>query len=161
MMTAAISKTPIKDNSMSEPNYDEIRSRVEQRFNKQKEILIHGVTYLIINGLVWILYLTGALYSFPVFGSIVERFGVMFPLVVSLGWGVGMIAHALDYYYSVGGGARRRERAIQQAIEDEVSLRREFEKPKRDPRVHLTEDGELEEIDDDMDYEAEPKRRRR
>ena len=27
---------------MSEPNYDEIRARIEQRFNKRKELLIHG-----------------------------------------------------------------------------------------------------------------------
>src|SRR5687768_1398047 len=98
---------------MSEPNYDEIRSRVEQRFNKQKEILIHGATYLIINGLLWTLFLTGTLGDIPILGGIVDRFDLMFPLVVSLGWGVGMVAHALDYYYSVGGGAQRRERAIQ------------------------------------------------
>lgn len=146
---------------MSEPNYDEIRARIEQRFNKQKELLIHGAAYLIINGLLWTLWLTGALFSFPVLGNVAERFGIILPLVVSLGWGVGMVAHMVDYYYAVGGGARRREHAIQQAIEQEVSMRSRFEKPKRDPRVHLTEDGELEEIDDDADYEVEPKRRRR
>jgi hypothetical protein len=146
---------------MSEPNYDEIRARIEQRFNKQKELLIHGATYLIINGLLWTLFLTGFLSYIPVLGNVFDRFGPILPLVVSIGWGVGMVAHMLDYYYSVGGGAQRRERAIQQAIEQEVSMRSRFEKPKRDPRVHLTEDGELEEIDDDADYEVEPKRRRR
>ena len=147
---------------MSEPNYDEIRARIEQRFNKQKELLIHGMTYLIINGLIWTLFLTGFLSYIPILGGIFDRFGPILPLVISIGWGVGMVAHMLDYYYSVGGAAQRRERAIQQAIEDEMSLRRNFEKPKRDPRMHLTEDGELEEIaDDEMDYEVEPKRRRR
>ncbi len=147
---------------MSEPNYDEIRARIEQRFNKQKELLIHSMTYLIINGLIWTLFLTGTLYYIPILGGIFDRFGLILPLVVSLGWGVGMVAHILDYYYSVGGAAQRRERAIQRAIEDEMSLRRNFEKPKRDPRMHLTEDGELEEMaDDEMEYDVEPKRRRR
>jgi hypothetical protein len=143
---------------MSEPNYDEIRARVQERFNKQKELSIHGMVYIVINLLVWGLWLSGLAYEIPVVAGIADAFQWLVPLVVTIGWGVGLAAHALDYYYSVGGGARRRDQVIEREIEREMALRQAYEKPKRD-RLTLTEDGELEEITED-DYSPDQKRHR-
>jgi hypothetical protein len=142
---------------MSEPNYDEIRSRIQNRFNKRKELLMHLVAYIGVNLAMWFFWFIGGI-------DILSRdiAGIPLPIVVTVGWGVGFLIHFLDYYYEAGGGAERRERAIQQAIEREMALRRgDFEKPKRDPHMHLTEDGELEEVssEDDSAYQAQRGRR--
>lgn len=144
---------------MSEPNYDEIRQRIQNRFNKRKELFMHVAAYIGVNLAVWFFWWTDSI-------DILSReiAGVPLPIIVTLGWAVGLLIHYLDYYYEAGGGAERRERAIQQAIERERVLRQGgvYEKPKRDPRVLLTEDGELEEVaDEDLDYEPQPKRRER
>jgi hypothetical protein len=143
---------------MSEPNYDEIRARVQERFNKQKELSIHAMIYFVINLLVWGLWVSGWAYRLPVIEGIADAFGILVPLVVTVGWGVGLVSHVLDYYYSVGGGARRREQIIEREIEREIALRQTYEKPKRD-RLTLTDDGELEEVAED-DYSPAEKRRR-
>ncbi len=145
---------------MFEPNYDEIRARIQQRFNKRKELFMHVAAYTGVNIAMWFFTLTG---SFSTLSSR-QIAGIPLPIIVSLGWGIGLFIHYLDYYYEAGGGAERRERAIQQAIERESALRQGgvYEKPKRDPRLHLTEDGELEEMaDEELDDEAQPKRRGR
>jgi hypothetical protein len=147
---------------MSEPDYDKIRRRVEERFNKQKELTIHTAVYLVINLLMWGLWLTGLLDSIPVIGAITGPLGTLAPLVISIGWGVGLIAHFLDYYFSAGGGARRREQAIQREIERERALMNgDYSKPKRDQHMRLTEDGELEALTDDDEEYAQPSRRSR
>jgi len=143
---------------MSEPNYDEIRRRIQNRFNKRKELLMHLVAYVGVNLAMWFFWYLGGI-------DILSReiAGIPLPIVVTVAWGVGFLIHFLDYYYEAGGGAERRERAIQQAIEREQALRRGenfSDKPKRDPRVHLTEDGELDEWSDE-DEEIPAKRRNR
>jgi hypothetical protein len=144
---------------MSEPDYKEIRRRVEERFNKQKELTIHATIYVIINVLIWVLWMTGAAISLPVLSGIYEGLGMLPPVVISIGWGVGLVAHYLDYYYAVGGGAKRRERVIEEEIEREKALRAMYEKPKRN-QTRLTEDGELEEMTEDEDYVPARRNRR-
>jgi hypothetical protein len=144
---------------MSEPNYDEIRSRIQQRFNKRKELFMHLAAYVVVNIIIWALWLTGIADSIPVLRDVYDSIGILLPLLVTIGWGIGFFIHYLDYYYEAGGGAERRERAIQDAIEREKALRSEYEKPKRDARMHLTEDGEIEEVSDDEDDVRERRRR--
>ena len=145
---------------MSEPNYDQIRYRIQQRFNKRKELFMHLTAYVVVNLVIWVLWLTGIADRIPVLNSLYESLGILLPLMVTIGWGIGFIIHFLDYYYEAGGGAERRERAIQQAIEREVEMRNGgYEKPKRDPRMQLTEDGEIEEVPYDEETVQERKRR--
>jgi hypothetical protein len=144
---------------MSEPNYDEIRNRVLQRFNKRKELFMHLAAYLMVNAVLWFFVLTDFIHDIPVLNGIYEGLGILLPIAVSIGWGIGVFIHYLDYYYEAGGGADRRERAVQQAIEREKELRSEYEKPKRDPRMQLTEDGEIEEVLYDEDDARERRRR--
>jgi hypothetical protein len=148
---------------MSEPNYDQIRARIQARFNKRKELFMHLSAYVMVNVTLWALFLTGIAGSLPVLGGIYDRFGVLPALVVSIGWGIGVFVHYLDYYYEAGGGAERRESAIQDAIEREQAMRNGgFSKPKRD-HMRLTEDGEIEAVEDDdeeaVPYEQSRKRR--
>lgn len=144
---------------MSEPNYDQIRYRIQQRFNKRKELFMHLAAYVVVNLVMWVLVLTGFIHDIPVLSGVYEGLGILLPLLVTIGWGIGVFIHYLDYYYEAGGGAERRERAIEDAIEREKAMRSEFEKPKRDPRMQLTEDGELEEVTDDEDDVRERRRR--
>ncbi|MEO8612791.1 MAG: 2TM domain-containing protein [Chloroflexota bacterium] len=132
---------------MPEPKYDEIRQRITERYNNRIGFYSHLVAFLIINGAAWGLWLGTPDYARSGFLSVLL-------LLSSVGWLVGMVIHTLIY-----GMTEARERAIERAIEAE----REWstgEKPKRDPRVRLTVDGELEAVvDDENDYLPERKRR--
>lgn len=81
------------------------------------------------------------------------------PIFPTVGWGIGLIAHLIEYYSKYGGGAERRERIIQAEIERERARSGFIEKPKNDRRVRLTEDGELEEVIEDYDSAAEKRKR--
>jgi hypothetical protein len=133
---------------MSEPKYDEIRQRITSRYNNRIGFYSHLIAFLVINGLAWGIWLgTPEL----------ARSGVLsvLLLVSSVGWLVGILIHAIIY-----GLMEARERAIERAIDAE----REWstgEKPKRDPRVRLTVDGELEAVADDDEADYLPERKRR
>jgi hypothetical protein len=133
---------------MSEPKYDEIRQRITDRYNNRIGFYSHLISFLIINGLAWALWIAT---------PEAARSGILSVLLVvsSGGWLVGMLIHGLIY-----GMTEARERAIERAIAAEQGWDA-GEKPKRDPRVRLTIDGELEEIDDDeSDYTPAPERKR-
>lgn len=134
---------------MSEPNYDEIRKRITNRYNERIGYFSHLISFLIINGAAWGVWLATPESARSGFLSVVL-------LISSVGWLVGMVIHTMVYAMT-----EARERAIERAINDE----REWstgEKPKRDPRVRLTIDGELEEVvDDETDYTTAPERKRR
>jgi hypothetical protein len=134
---------------MSQTDYDHIRRRITHRYNNRIGFFSHFVAFLVSNGFGWLLWLgTPENVRSGVLGVLL--------LLVSVGWLIGMSIHAIIYLMM-----EARERAIERAVQEERAWT-SGEKPKRDPRVYLTEDGELEEIDDeDMDYEAAPKRNRR
>lgn len=138
---------------MGEPNYDDIRRRVEKRFKARQELQIHFAAYVIVNVMLWIVYLAlaGGVQFPGMSGGELEGMNFPAPILVTLGWGIGMIAHVIDYYNKHGGGLERRENAIQREIDREL-MRQQSEKPKRDQRLRLTEDGEIEElVDEDSD----------
>jgi hypothetical protein len=133
---------------MSEPNYDEIRNRITERYNNRIGFYSHLVAFLIINGAAWGLWLGT---PEPARSGILS----VLLLVSSVGWLVGILIHAIIF-----GLMEARERAIERAIAEE----REWstgEKPKRDPRVRLTVDGELEAVAEDDEFEYAPERKRR
>src|SRR5690349_7954692 len=131
---------------MSNSGYDEIRRRVEKRYKERQGFMIHLVIYLIINLLLW-----GLWWLIPQLGpdtwslmdltpDDIEFFAFPWPLVISIGWGIGLVSHYISYYYQYGPGAGRREDAIQREVEEEMARRAIYEKPKNDERVRLTED---------------------
>jgi 2TM domain len=126
----------------SEPNYDVIRQRVEKRFKKRQELIIHSIAFVLGNIMVWTIFgLTGG--RFP------------WPLLVTLSWGMGLLGHALYYNIEYGSGAQRREAAIEREVEREHERSLAYEKPKNDTHLRLTDDGEIEEIHDDAISQAE------
>ncbi len=82
----------------------DIRRRIEAKYEERNNLLIHLASYSGVNVLVWVIWLTSA-GGFP------------WPLFVTLGWGIGLVAHALDYYSKHGGGAERREARINEEVQ--------------------------------------------
>jgi len=128
---------------MSEADqYDEIRRRVEKRYKKRQELMIHIASYVVANAMLWFFF---GNYSWM--------------LWVTFGWGIGVVSHIIDYYTKYGPGAQRKEDAIQREIDREMARSATYEKPKNDTHMRLTDDGELEEVPEDEDHWAEkPKR---
>ncbi len=132
--------------------YEVIRKRVEQRFQQRSSLYSHIVVYAVVNILLWIIYgvmtQLGGQYV-PIIGTFVPIAFFPWPLIVMGGWGIGLVAHGLNYYIRYGGGAMRREAAIRREIEREMARSMAYEKPKNDVPMRLTDDGELEAIEDD------------
>lgn len=134
---------------------EDIRRRVEAKYEERTGLLVHLTAYLIVNVMVWAIYFFGA-------GP------VPWPLFVTGGWGIGLIAHAISYYNEHGAGAEKREAAIEAEVERKYRLARmrdELDQHEMygaddedavvygldnyEPRhLRLTDDGELAELDD-------------
>lgn len=126
--------------SEDQNDYREIRKRVERLYDARKDIFIHTAVFVIINLLMWAVW---------AFTDLKIHFPMVWPLLVSGGWGAGYIAHLIDYLMK-----EAKEKAVQREIERERAWRAGTldEKPKRDQRARLTEDGELEIITADEEY---------
>ena len=143
--------------------YDAIRRKVEQRFQQRNAFYTHLAVYTLVSMLLWVIYgftagLAGQFVNVPVLGVLVPIVSFPWPLIVMAGWGIGLIAHGLNYYIRYGEGAIRRREAIQREIERELALDPNYEKPKNDSYVRLTDDGELEVIEDDSNWQMKRKR---
>ena len=143
--------------------YDAIRRKVEQRFQQRNAFYTHLAVYTLVSILLWVIYgftagLAGQFVNVPVLGVLVPIVSFPWPLIVMAGWGIGLIAHGLNYYVRYGEGAIRRREAIQREIERELALDSNYEKPKNDSYVRLTDDGELEVIEDGSNWQMKRKR---
>ena len=116
---------------MTDDNLDmeSIRRRIEKRFDERNDFAIHLAMFIIFNISFWVIWAaTREWVSFP------------WPLIVNLGWGAGMVAHAMDFFFKTHWWEDARERAIQR----EVDLMRGHIKAKRDVLyVQMGQDGEL------------------
>lgn len=139
---------------------DEIRRKVEEKYEERTGLIVHLVAYLIVNLMVWAIFLFNG-GEFP------------WPLFVTGGWGIGAIAHLLSYYNEHGAGAEKREAAIEAEVERKYRLARMREELEgRDlydaddenavvygldhyePRhLRLTDDGELADVDEGDEIE--------
>ncbi len=145
-----------------------IRFKLEKRYQEWQGFAIHGVVYLLVNIILWLLW--GALAFVPAvrdiaisltgFTVVEDLSNIILPIVITLGWGVGLAAHYVHYYMEYGPGADRNEAHIQREIQRYRDQVASYEKPKNDHRTHLelTEDGEIEER---TDNEAPRSTRRR
>ena len=90
---------------MSE-EYDEIRRRVEQRYQQRTELVIHFAVFVAVNLLLWgIGFITGSISDFP------------WPMIPTLGWGSGLAAHAIE----VSSHSRRRAESEARAVEEQMA----------------------------------------
>ncbi len=119
---------------------DDIRKRIEKRYEKRLDLFKKVAGFVAINLLLWMI------------------FHETWVLWVTLVMGIGVVSNIVEYYNKYGGGAERREAEIQREIERERE-RLGYEKPKNDAHMRLTDDGELEEVPEDEDHwAAKPKR---
>lgn len=123
-------------------DYKRIRKRVEKRYDDLKGFLSHLAVYLLVNACAWIILGNTDILGFPI------------ALTLTLLWGAGLIAHAVEALFDFV-TARARENAIRREIEIELYNREGripsfVEKPKRHgDRLRLSDDGELIPIDED------------
>lgn len=133
---------------MTQPDYDDIRKRITERYNNRMAFFSHFVAFLVSNGFGWSLwFMTPESVRSGILGVLL--------LLISVGWLIGMSIHAIIYLMM-----EAREHAIERAIQDERAWSN-GEKPKRDPLMRLTEDGELEELTDDDELESPRHQRHR
>lgn len=110
-----------------------VRRRVEQRIEERNALIGHLVSYVVVNLLMWFIFISGGADGHP------------WPIWVTFPWGIGMVMHFVSYYNEHGPGRERREAMIERELERERS--RLYSKAKNDdyysgsPR--LTEDGEF------------------
>src|SRR5579859_6748163 len=133
-------------------DYERIRQRVERRVKKRAEFILHLAIYVPVNLILWIVCLL-----------FFRDSSLMFiPLLITLGWGAGLIGHGVDTYLQTGALDAMREREMQREIEwarahhnlsgsDEAD---DYGKPKRARSVRLSADGEL--IPDDESEQDRP-----
>jgi hypothetical protein len=99
------------------PPHDEkaLRKRVEKQYKKRSEFNAHLVAYVFVNVLLWIIFLGGRGFIQGDLGNVVREFP--WPLMVTFGWGAGLVAHAIETYFQTGKRAARRLRAIHNEFE--------------------------------------------
>jgi len=132
---------------MAEFDENRVRKQIEKRYEERQGLIIHAVIFVMVNIAMWLVWYYAQV-DFP------------FPIIITMGWGSGMLAHFLTYYYKFGGGAAKRDEAIEREIERYRERTGYYEKPKNERRVELTEDGEIEEIYEDEVPESGRRRRR-
>lgn len=147
-----------------------IRRRIEKRDQEFRGFFIHLMFFIVFNLIFWAIWAntpdiaamltSGIPHPDADVAKIVSEIGkIPWPLFPTLGWGIGILIHALTYYAKFGPGARRRERYIQREIARERARsgyvtvpdyagekskrKRERRHEDRAPAIRLTEDGEL------------------
>ncbi|MBZ0286359.1 MAG: 2TM domain-containing protein [Anaerolineae bacterium] len=148
---------------MYDSQYDDVRRKVEKRYKERLGLIINLIAFVVFNLLFWGMWLmitpTAVTRIQGEFSETVQLgLGFPWPIFITVSWSVGIVAHFLTYYYRYGGGANKREDAVQREIEHELTRRQEavyMEKPKNDERMRLTEDGELEVVSEDEFSDAE------
>ncbi|MBI1281660.1 MAG: hypothetical protein GC179_26275 [Anaerolineaceae bacterium] len=139
-------------------DYATIRRRVEARFRQRYGFYAHLAAYTLVNLVLWLIWgLTSGMAwqlseRFQILGGLSTFLTMPWPLIVMAGWGIGLVAHGLNYYIRYGDGAIRRQAAINREVEREMSQYVRYEKPKNDSQMRLTDDGELEVMEDETDW---------
>jgi serine/threonine protein kinase len=132
-----------------------IRRRVEKRIKKREELRQHVFSYITVNLMLWGIW--AFTNGFPANFNFND--GMPWPLWVTMGWGIGLIANFAEYYNKHGKGAARREAEIQAEIDRVREESLVYEKPKREDRLRLTDDGELEPVPEDEISRAAKRKR--
>lgn len=127
------------------------------QFEERKSLHIHGAVYILITAMMWSIWVgtlfeSGGAASFP------------WPLIVNLGWGVGLVSHGVKVYWD------NQSTRDDESIAAELAMmqgggtsggkrKNEDASPSREG-VRLTEDGELTESTA-ADFEQQQRRQRR
>jgi hypothetical protein len=113
----------------------QLRKRVEKRIEDRNSFIIHLIVFLALNPMFWYIY-----FSDP------DR-DVLWPMFITLPWGVGLVAHAMSVYQNTHYALIRREQKVRREMEIEKQrlgiTDDAYEKPKRHEHLRLSDDGEL------------------
>ena len=104
----------IKDADLTDE--ERIRRRVKKQQEERSGLITHFMAYATINTIIWVVSIANS-DGFP--------WGLMF---MTGGWGIGMAAHAWEYYTKYGAGAKARNAEIERALENELGSRRDKRK---------------------------------
>lgn len=153
-------------------DYTAIKRRVENRIRARMAFFIHLTVFIIINLALWFGYkfvIAMVLQTMENSLPSIAVTAMQFPwvIIVTLGWGIGLLAHGIKVYFDSGAMDAYRERATQREIEREKmrlygATPDQFQKPKRERaagKVELSDDGELV-YDDDLSQQASGKKQR-
>src|SRR5258708_7631723 len=128
---------PQDSEEMSSENFEmKIRQRVEERIAKRTGFYIHLVSFIAVNSVLWLIWVSSDGRDFP-----------PWPIYVTFFWGFGLVANGISVYQDSERAINRREEMIQ----DEIAREKQrmglanpmYEKPKRDQAMRLGDDGEL------------------
>src|SRR5690606_19035987 len=78
--------------TVSKKDYNRTRKKALQPYRKRVELLEHGAVYLAINAMLWLIFFASHGLG-PLLGDASAALAFPWPLLVSLGWGAGMVAH--------------------------------------------------------------------
>lgn len=143
---------------------EKIRRKIEKRYKERQGLFIHLLVFVIMNLLFWGMWLLVLPSATPLIkdAEVVAATQFPWPLIITFGWGIGILAHFFDYYNKYGPGADRREDAIAREIQRQRERSLAFEKPKNDAdrrtRLELTDDGEIIEVEDEISRAQKRKR---
>ena len=115
---------------------DDIRRKIEKRYEARGAMIQHAISYLLTNIVLWAIWLF-TIASFP------------WPLFVTGFWGIGLLSHFVDYHNKHGKGAQKR----QEEIEAEVVRQLELERAQEVMRNRRQYDAE--QLDGDDVYELD------
>lgn len=131
-------------NTVTEGEFRKARKRILESQDKRISFYQHLSVYASINTLLWIIwgssaaFITGIAAEFP------------WPIIVMLGWGIGLFVHGVDTYISSGSRQKAQEEAIQREIErqrdrafSEKAKRKNDDMLDADPVLRLNDEGEF------------------
>jgi hypothetical protein len=134
--------------------YEAIRKNIEKRFEFRTQFFGNLVSFMIFVFLVWVIWLGPSMYAFRTY---------WFAALITGAWAIGVFTHFINWvFFELRENAIRREmdrfglRPVLPQIEAEKAKR---ESVQRERLVRLTEDGELEEVNEE-DIPAEERRSR-
>src|SRR5260221_7008913 len=138
-------------------DYRQMRARVEKRVKKRAEFVLHLSIYVTANLMIWGLFLLLASRSEG------KEAVLIAPTLLTLGWGLGLVAHGVDTYLQTGALDGMRERELRREIALE-RLRRGItddddsamaDKPKKEAVKTLSHDGVMGPVEDDLGVDRE------
>jgi uncharacterized integral membrane protein len=136
---------------MADPgDYQRLHQAAHQAHNQRKELVIHGIVYVMINLAAWFIW-----------GMVTRGAGFPIPFILSGAWGLGLAAHGVTIYAGSSRARARREYAVQEAVERERAYLygdASHKEKRKHERLMLTEDGELLHIVD-MNDQSEARQR--
>ncbi len=104
------------DDNLKEMPTDEeayLRRRIKKRIDSRNGFIAHSVTYFAVNAVLWMIFMF-AQNGLDGFMSPGGEFP--WPLLVTLFWGAGFLAHIAETYFTTGERAARRDRATLNAM---------------------------------------------